>query len=158
MATLVIKTFTGHARIRTGSQVRSRGLEQVRHKCLLNFRSTCLMQRFEACKYLNQKCSRTPMEAAGWANLCCGFAGGQTADAGHGAGLPAAGTAANSPGMPAPQTGLRMAGGGTGLASDPPMGVATTAVPAGRGRDRGYPLPPAQIRTCGITAYGSCLR
>lgn len=26
----------------------------------------------------------------------------------------------------------------------------------GRGRDGSY-LPPAQIRTCGITAYGSCL-
>ncbi len=25
------------------------------------------------------------------------------------------------------------------------------------GRDGGYPPPPAQIRTCGITAYGSCL-
>ena len=28
----------------------------------------------------------------------------------------------------------------------------------GRGRDNGYPMPPAQIRTCSITAYGSCLR
>ena len=28
----------------------------------------------------------------------------------------------------------------------------------GRGRDTGYPMPPAQIRTCSITAYGSCLR
>ncbi len=27
----------------------------------------------------------------------------------------------------------------------------------GRGRDVGFPTPPAQIRTCGITAYGSCL-
>ena len=27
----------------------------------------------------------------------------------------------------------------------------------GRGRDTGYPMPPAQIRTCRITAYGSCL-
>jgi len=27
----------------------------------------------------------------------------------------------------------------------------------GRGRDAGYPAPPAQIRTSGITAYGSCL-
>jgi hypothetical protein len=26
-----------------------------------------------------------------------------------------------------------------------------------RGRDTGCPAPPAQIRTCGITAYGSCL-
>jgi len=26
-----------------------------------------------------------------------------------------------------------------------------------RGRDGGYPPPPAQIRTCGTTAYGSCL-
>lgn len=26
-----------------------------------------------------------------------------------------------------------------------------------RGRDSGYPPPPAQIRTCGTTAYGSCL-
>ena len=26
------------------------------------------------------------------------------------------------------------------------------------GRNKGYPLPPAQIRTCRITAYGSCLR
>ena len=30
--------------------------------------------------------------------------------------------------------------------------------PAGRGRDGGHPPPPAQIRTCRITAYGSCLR
>ena len=29
---------------------------------------------------------------------------------------------------------------------------------SGRGRDTGYPMPPAQIRTCSITAYGSCLR
>ena len=28
----------------------------------------------------------------------------------------------------------------------------------GRGRDSSYPLPPAQIRTSGITAYGSYLR
>lgn len=28
----------------------------------------------------------------------------------------------------------------------------------GRGRNAGRPAPPAQIRTCGITAYGSCLR
>jgi hypothetical protein len=28
----------------------------------------------------------------------------------------------------------------------------------GRGRDTVYPMPPAQIRTCSITAYGSCLR
>ena len=28
----------------------------------------------------------------------------------------------------------------------------------GRGRDDGYPPPPAQIRTCGTTAYGSCRR
>ena len=27
-----------------------------------------------------------------------------------------------------------------------------------RGRDAGCPAPPAQIRTCGTTAYGSCLR
>ncbi len=27
----------------------------------------------------------------------------------------------------------------------------------GRGRDRDYSPPPAQIRTCGTTAYGSCL-
>ena len=27
----------------------------------------------------------------------------------------------------------------------------------GRGRDRGYPLPPAQIPASGITAQGSCL-
>jgi hypothetical protein len=30
--------------------------------------------------------------------------------------------------------------------------------PDGRGRDSSYPLPPAQIRTSGITAYGSYLR
>ena len=29
---------------------------------------------------------------------------------------------------------------------------------AGRGRDGGHPPPPAPIRTCRITAYGSCLR
>jgi hypothetical protein len=28
----------------------------------------------------------------------------------------------------------------------------------GRGRDEGYPSPPAQIRTCSITAYGSYQR
>ena len=28
----------------------------------------------------------------------------------------------------------------------------------GRGRDDGYPPPPAQIRTCRIAAYGSCIR
>lgn len=28
----------------------------------------------------------------------------------------------------------------------------------GRGRDGSYLPPPAQIRTCGTTAYGSCLR
>src|SRR2546428_7082699 len=27
----------------------------------------------------------------------------------------------------------------------------------GRGRDASYPAPPAQIRTCGFPAYGSCL-
>ncbi len=27
----------------------------------------------------------------------------------------------------------------------------------GCGRDVGFPTPPAQIRTCGTTAYGSCL-
>lgn len=27
----------------------------------------------------------------------------------------------------------------------------------GRGRNAGHPTPPAQIRTCGIAAYGSCL-
>ena len=27
----------------------------------------------------------------------------------------------------------------------------------GRGRDEDYSSPPAQIRTCGTTAYGSCL-
>ena len=27
----------------------------------------------------------------------------------------------------------------------------------GRGRDAGFPAPPAQIRTCRATAYGSCL-
>ena len=27
----------------------------------------------------------------------------------------------------------------------------------GRGRDGSYLPPPAQIRTCGTTAYGSCL-
>jgi hypothetical protein len=29
---------------------------------------------------------------------------------------------------------------------------------SGCGRDAGHPAPPAQIRTCGTTAYGSCLR
>ena len=28
---------------------------------------------------------------------------------------------------------------------------------SGRGRDAGFPAPPAQIRTCRATAYGSCL-
>lgn len=28
---------------------------------------------------------------------------------------------------------------------------------SGRGRDTGFPMPPAQIRTCRITAYGSYL-
>ena len=31
------------------------------------------------------------------------------------------------------------------------------ALPTGRGRDVGFPTPPAQIRTSGTTAYGSCL-
>ena len=30
-------------------------------------------------------------------------------------------------------------------------------LPNGRGRDEDYSPPPAQIRTCGTTAYGSCL-
>lgn len=29
---------------------------------------------------------------------------------------------------------------------------------SGRGRDSSSPATPAQIRTCGTTAYGSCLR
>ena len=28
---------------------------------------------------------------------------------------------------------------------------------SGRGRDAGFPTPPAQIRTCRVTAYGSYL-
>ena len=28
----------------------------------------------------------------------------------------------------------------------------------GRGRDDGCPPPPAQIRTCRIAAYGSCIK
>jgi hypothetical protein len=35
---------------------------------------------------------------------------------------------------------------------------ASCAKSSGCGRDRGHPLPHAQIRTCRITAYGSCLR
>lgn len=31
-------------------------------------------------------------------------------------------------------------------------------IKVGRGRDGSYLPPPAQIRTCGTTAYGSCLR
>ncbi len=34
-------------------------------------------------------------------------------------------------------------------------GVSDASI--GRGRDAGFPAPPAQIRTCGATAYGSCL-
>jgi hypothetical protein len=30
-------------------------------------------------------------------------------------------------------------------------------IKAGRDRDVGFLAPPAQIRTCGTTAYGSCL-
>jgi len=37
-------------------------------------------------------------------------------------------------------------------------GAQSTSVGEGRGRDSSYPLPPAQIRTSGITAYGSYLR
>ncbi len=35
--------------------------------------------------------------------------------------------------------------------------VTPTPWERGRGRDPGYPGPPARIRTGGITAYGSCL-
>ena len=38
------------------------------------------------------------------------------------------------------------------------VGGFAVDVPICCGGNRGYPLPPAQIRTCGITAYGSCLR
>lgn len=34
---------------------------------------------------------------------------------------------------------------------------ALEAEMTGRGRDGSYLPPPAQIRTCGTTAYGSCL-
>ncbi len=36
--------------------------------------------------------------------------------------------------------------------------VARFASLTSRGRDTGYPVPPAQIRTCGTTASDSCLR
>jgi transposase len=36
-------------------------------------------------------------------------------------------------------------------------GLATTGLLVGRGRDGDCSPPPAQIRTCGTTAYGSCL-
>jgi hypothetical protein len=36
-------------------------------------------------------------------------------------------------------------------------GIYWKSVFAGRGRDGDYSPPPAQIRTCGTTAYGSCL-
>jgi uncharacterized protein with ParB-like and HNH nuclease domain len=41
-----------------------------------------------------------------------------------------------------------------------PVGALMTldASGEGRGRDAGFPAPPAQIRTCRATAYGSCLR
>ena len=35
--------------------------------------------------------------------------------------------------------------------------LAVTVLRTGRGRDEDYSPPPAQIRTCGTTAYGSCL-
>lgn len=35
--------------------------------------------------------------------------------------------------------------------------LSGTMMAEGRGRDRDYSPPPAQIRTCGTTAYGSCL-
>jgi hypothetical protein len=38
------------------------------------------------------------------------------------------------------------------------LALALALALAGRGRDAGRPTPPAQIRTCGVTAYGSCLR
>lgn len=44
-----------------------------------------------------------------------------------------------------------------GLQSGAPV-VADRAFFTGRGRDAGFPAPPAQIRTSGTTAYGSCLR
>lgn len=78
MATHAIKTFIGHARTRTGSQVRSQAWNSDGSRGMGEFVLRILR---------------------------CVFAGGQTADAGRGAGLPAAGTTANSPGLPAPQTG-----------------------------------------------------
>ena len=38
-----------------------------------------------------------------------------------------------------------------------PPSMGNCACKGSRGRDAGYPAPPAQIRTCGTTAYGSCL-
>jgi hypothetical protein len=37
-------------------------------------------------------------------------------------------------------------------------GVLLNTTDSSCGRNRSYPLPPAQIRTCRIPAYGSCLR
>ena len=39
-----------------------------------------------------------------------------------------------------------------------PLAIAPTGAPDGRGRDEDCSPPPAQIRTCGTTAYGSCLK
>lgn len=38
-----------------------------------------------------------------------------------------------------------------------PVAVGSAIVLLGRGRDGDCSPPPAQIRTCGTTAYGSCL-
>ena len=44
------------------------------------------------------------------------------------------------------------------IASSTRLAPTLDATNSGCGRNRGCPLPPAQIRTCRITAYGSCLR
>jgi len=43
------------------------------------------------------------------------------------------------------------------MAAAPLLEPSTVQEGDGRGRNAGCPAPPAQIRTCGITAYGSYL-
>ena len=76
------------------------------------------------------------------------------------------------PGEPVPPTGDTLAAGegrgcardrarsgAAGASSSTPTSTCTArrCLPAGRGRDGDCSPPPAQIRTCGTTAYGSCL-
>ena len=45
----------------------------------------------------------------------------------------------------------------TGRTSIAAVGLLATLLSISRSRNASYPTPPPQIRTCGATAYGSCL-